>query len=150
MAESLHLDDQLFFTDLQFRGRGSDPPDLEARLLSGERAAFEVTELVDGETIKAYKAGRLIGSAIWDKEKFLRELNTRLTIKSKRFSALKDSPYPGGYGVVIFTDEPELINATVQKYLRDQVFNDCPEISFAFLVLSYDPAVMRCPYFKLK
>lgn len=150
LAESLEADGKVFFDQIQIRGRGMDPPDLEARDLSGERLAFEITELVDGEAVKAYKAGRTYDWAEWSKDKFIRELGIRLSGKAKRFPVLKGAPYPGGYVVVVFTDEQELRHSTVREFLARQVFTGIPEVARAFLVLSYDPALERCPYFELQ
>jgi len=150
LAESLQLDGKLFFHDLKLRGRGNDPPDLEALSLSGERLAFELTELVDGAAIQAYKAGKVHDWATWDRKKFIDLVSSLLAEKAKRFSKLKGSPYPGGYVIVIFTDEPELTNQAVGNYLQGHTFSNAPDVSGSYLVLSYDPALGRCPYFILK
>lgn len=150
LAESLEADSSLFFSGIAMRGRGSDPPDLEALDSHGSRIAFEVTELVDGHAIQAYKAGQPYDSAEWNKEKFLTSLRTLLVAKSNRFHKLKDAPYPGGYVVVAFTDEPELPRVTVAAYLQDYVFSGLSNVHRAFLLLSYDPSVGRCPYFELE
>lgn len=149
LAESLQLDGKLFFHDLNLRGRGNDPPDLEALAHSGERIAFELTELVDGAAIQAYKAGQVHDWATWDSKKFIDTVSSLLTKKAKRFSKLKGSPYPGGYVIIVFTDEPELTINTVGGYLKDHIFSNIPDVAHCFLVLSYDPAVGRCPYFIL-
>lgn len=57
LGESLQADNALFFSNLVRRGRPKDPPDCEARTESGERLAIEVTELVDGQAIQAFKEG---------------------------------------------------------------------------------------------
>jgi hypothetical protein len=149
LAESLQLDEKLFFQDLKLRGRGNDPPDLEALSLSGERLALEVTELVDGAAIQAYKAGKVHAGAIWDRKKFIGVVSSLLAEKAKRFSKLKGSPYPGGYVIIVFTDEPELTTQSVENYLKEHTFNNVPDVSRSYLVLSYDPAMGRCPYFIL-
>ncbi|QJD91669.1 hypothetical protein HH213_17200 [Duganella dendranthematis] len=149
LAESLELDGKLFFHELKLRGRGNDPPDLEALSLLGERLAFELTELVDGAAIQAYKAGRVYDWALWDRTKFIDLVSSLLTKKAKRFSKLKGSPYPGGYVIVIFTDEPELTKQTVENYLKGHTFSKSPNVSGSYLVLSYDPTLGRCPYFDL-
>lgn len=150
LSESLDADGKLFFNQIRIRGRGNDPPDLEGLDSQDHRVAFELTELVDGEAIKAYKAGHIYEWAQWSKEDFLCELAKLLDSKAKRFPALKDAPYPGGYVVVVFTDEPELRQQVVQEHLAKHLFTGISEITHAFLVLSYDPALERCPYFELK
>lgn len=149
LAESLELDGKLFFHDLKIRGSGNDPPDLEALSVSGERIAFELTELVDGAAIQAYKDGKVHDWATWDRKKFIDLVSSLLANKATRFSKLKGSPYPGGYVIVIFTDEPSLTTQAVENYLKGHIFCNAPDISGSYLVLSYDPALGRCPYFNL-
>ena len=150
LAESMEIDRKRFFTSIAIRGRGNDPPDLEAKDDSGDSIAFEVTELVDGQAIQAFKSGKLYESAEWSSEKFLSTLAGLLKAKDGRFHKLKGGPYLGGYCVVLFTDEPELQQSIVEKYLRDHRFSGLKNINRAFLLLSYDPTVERCPYFELQ
>lgn len=149
LAESMDAEGALFFSQISLRGRGNDPPDLEARAKNGNRIAFEVTELVDGDAIKAFKGGRPFDSAEWDKAKFIGTLEGLLVAKNNRFEKLKGGPYTGGYVVVIFTGEPELPRLKVAKFLENHVFAGPPNISRAFLLLSYDPSIERCPHFEL-
>lgn len=149
LAESMEADNSLFFSSIAMRGRGNDPPDLEALDSSGNRIAFEVTELVDGEAIQAFKSGRHYDYAEWNREKFLANLGALLVAKNDRFHKLKGAPYPGGYVVVVFTDEPELPRTTVEAWLQAQTFPGLGNVHRAFLLLSYDPAVERCPHFEL-
>lgn len=149
LAESLEADNALFFSDLKSRGRPNDPPDCEALTHDGERLAIEVTELVDSETIRAYKAGQTSDWAEWSKEKFRSFLQERISKKDARFTELKDAPYKGGYVVVVHSDEPELSRGTVEKFLYVIQLEKPTHIDRVFLVLSYDPFVERCPYFEL-
>lgn len=149
LAESLTADSRSFFTSVAIRGRGNDPPDLEARDFSGRRIAFEITELVDGDAIRAYKQGRTYETAEWMRGKFQDCLSDLLVAKSQRFDKLKGAPYPGGYVVVVFTDETGLPRPTVEAFLREYRPPALPHVDQAFLVLSYDPSVKRCPYFTL-
>ena len=149
LAESLEADASLFFSAISIRGRGNDPPDLEAFDSSGSRIAFEVTELVDGQAIQAFKNGRPYDFAEWDQQKFLSALGSLLNGKNDRFHKLKGSPYPGGYLVVVFTDEAALPSSVVESYLQGHTFAGLTNIDRAFLLLSYDPTVERCPYFEL-
>lgn len=149
LAESLEADDALFFSDLKSRGRPNDPPDCEARTQDGRRLAIEVTELVDGKAIQAYKARHVFDWAEWPKEKFQSVLQERISSKGERFTQLKDAPYEGGYVVVVHSDEPELSRSTVEEFLSDLKFEIPSHVDRAFLVLSYDPAIERCPYFEL-
>lgn len=147
---SLELDGARFFAGLTIRGRGNDPPDLEAVNAAGERIAIEVTELVDEQAIRAYKAGRRYEIAEWGREAFLLGLQERLSAKNERFEFLKGKPYPGGYVVVVFTDETILPRPTVEQYLQGRSFEGLGNIYRAFLLLSYDPSVKRYPYFELR
>lgn len=149
LAESLDADGFLFFSAIAIRGRGNDPPDLEAIDGAGNRVAFEVTELVDGQAIQAFKSGRTYDYAEWGKDKFLSTLSALLVAKNERFHKLKGAPYPGGYVIVVFTDETALPRPTVEAYLRGHIFPGLSHVYRAFLVLSYDPAIERCPYFEL-
>lgn len=149
LAESMDPDGTLFFSQVAIRGRGNDPPDLEAQDKTGHRIAFEVTELVDEDAIKAFKNGRPYGTAEWSETKFIEALEDLLIAKNSRFGKLKDGPYLGGYVVVVFTDEPELPRQKVEHFLTGHLFSQMPNVSRAFLLLSYDPSVQRCPYFEL-
>lgn len=149
LAESLEADGSSFFSAIAIRGRGNDPPDLEAIDNGGKRIAFEVTELVDGHAIQAFKNGRPYDFAEWDQQKFLSTLGSLLTAKNGRFHKLKGSPYPGGYVVVVFTDETALPKSVVEAYLQDHIFSGLTNVFRAFLLLSYDPSVEAYPYFEL-
>lgn len=149
LAHSLEADGSLFFSSIKIRGRGSDPPDLEAIDHEGKRLAIEVTELVDGKAIEAHKAGCPYYWAEWERTKFLSSLTSLLVAKNARFSKLKDGPYPGGYLVIIFSDEPELQRHTVKDFLKGYTFSGLDNVQRAILLLSYDPSLNRCPHFEL-
>jgi len=154
LNESLAAEDKLLFLNIKSRGRPNDPPDCEAVTPINERLAIEVTELVDREAIhqfkKAEKEGRVTDWAEWSKEKFLSELQNRLSEKDARFPDLQGAPYPGGYLVVIHTDEPDLNIDKVARYLEGHRFSRLQHITQAFLLLSYAPSVNRCPNFELQ
>lgn len=150
LAESLEKDAALFFSKLQRRGRPNDPPDCEAIDDSGARIAIEVTELVDGQAIQSYKAGAIYDWAEWDKKKFLSGVDRAIKAKDSRYPNLKGGPYQGGYVVVVHTDEPLLNFETVRRFLEYYDLARPQNISRAFLLLSYDPAQNRCPYFELR
>ncbi|MGD2118771.1 MAG: hypothetical protein PVG66_10450, partial [Chromatiales bacterium] len=139
LAESLETEGKNIFTSLKRRGRPNDPPDCEALDAYGSRVAIEVTELVDGKAIQAYKSGLIYEWADWDKEKFITSLESLLSRKDSRFTELKEPPYEGGYFVVIFTDEPMLDRSTVESYLEGYKFKKPEYLSKAFLLVSYDP-----------
>jgi hypothetical protein len=153
LAESLAAGGDPFFRDVKSRGRPNDPPDCEARDSQGRRIAIEVTELVDSLAIREYKKSlaehRPTDWAEWEREKFVSLVVARLEGKDKRFPQLKGTPYPGGYVVVVHSDEPGLSKEVVAKYLGERFVLNAQHISRAFLLLSYDPSVQMCPYFEL-
>jgi len=149
LAESLKKDNALFFGLARVRGRGNDPPDLEAPDSEGRRIGFEVTELVDSEAVHLFKKTGRYEPAEWSRERFLANLAHLLRTKDAKFPRLLEPPYEGGYVVIVFTDEPDLPATTVAMYLQDHRFTGLPNIARAYLVISYDPRVDRCPYFEL-
>lgn len=149
LVESMAADGVSFFENVKSRRRPNDPPDCEATGRNGARVAIEVTELVDGEAIRAFKEGRVYDWAEWPREKFISSLAERIDAKDKRYPFLKDPPYDDGYVVVVHTDEPELSRSTVQEYLNSHGIPRPEHISRVILVLSYDPTIQRCPYFEV-
>ena len=150
LAASLENENISLFKNIKRRGRLNDPPDCEALDINGRRIAIEVTELVDGEAIQAYKAGAVYEWANWDKNRFMDSLSRLITRKDSRYAKLKEPPYTGGYVVVIFTDEPMLDCSTVKSYLEGHKFDRPKYISRAFLLVSYDPSIKQCPYYELE
>jgi hypothetical protein len=153
LAESLTLRGDLFFGEVKSRGRPNDPPDCEAKNTEDQRIAIEVTELVDGLAIHQHKKAlaerRPTDWAEWNREKFLSLLVARLEEKDKRFPYLKGTPFPGGYVVIVHTDEPGLSREAVAGYLSERFVLKVQHITRAFLLLSYDPSVEMCPYFEV-
>ncbi|MEJ1378372.1 MAG: hypothetical protein RPU32_10425 [Candidatus Sedimenticola sp. (ex Thyasira tokunagai)] len=149
LAEAMGTSDELFFSAIKGRGRPNDPPDCEALSTEGERIAIEVTELVDGSAIRSYKSGREYDWAEWDKEKFLSGLADAVNRKDGRYPKLKEPPYPGGYIVVVHTDEPDLNHSQVAEYLDGHIFQNPQYVTHAFLILGYEPRTNGCPFFEL-
>jgi len=150
LVESMNLDGIPFYSALKCRGRSNDPPDCEGVDANGARVAIEITELVDGAAIRAAKmTGRKYDFREWTKEAFLSELANRIDAKDARYPYLKEPPYPGGYIVVVHTDEPLLSRSTAQSYLAGHRFPRPTHMSRALLLLSYDLVIQRCPYFEL-
>jgi hypothetical protein len=145
LAESMAADGVLFYKNVKSRRRPNDPPDCEATDSYGARVAIEITELVDSAAICAFKQGRVYDWAEWSREKFMSSLADRIAAKDKRYPDLKEPPYEGGYVVVVFSDEPVLTRLTVQEYLKNHDIPRPVHISRAILILSYDPAIQRCP-----
>lgn len=148
LAEALDADGAAFFHSERSRHRPNDPPDCEAIDERGSRVAFELTELVDGNAIKAFRAGRHYDWAEWEKDEFITALRGLVAAKDSKFPSLKGGPYPGGYILLVFTDEPVLSREQVGCYLYGETFSVC-HLNRVFLILGYDPVVQRCPYFEL-
>ena len=146
---SMQADGVLEMSGLRSRGRGNDPPDCEAVDLAGCRVAIEVTELVDGKAIRAFKSGATDAVSHWDRDRFVEAMSSHLAQKDRRFFKLKGAPYEGGYVVVVFTDEPMLPATRVESWLAGYAFSGLSQVTRAFLLLSYDPDLGRCPYFSL-
>lgn len=161
LAASLDAIGAGFFRDPVSRGRPNDPPDCEAIDTSGSRIAIEVTELVDGEAIKAFlgsmREKMSSGQADsvpdwgvdWDLAKFEAAVGGLLAAKDRRHSELKGGPYPGGYVVVIYTDEAMLPPPVVEAFVKQARFYDIASITRAFIVISYDPEIERYPVVEL-
>lgn len=158
LAASMLAKSELFFTDFKLRGRGHDPPDVEALSNSGQRIALEVTELVDGCAIQRSKfinanpsstaQERLQCTPSWSAEALQTRLQGLVTAKDQRFNGLKGSPYPGGYVVVIHTDEPDLTSEKLASLLKDMSF--CARyINRCFLIVGYQPFQDHLDYFEL-
>jgi hypothetical protein len=150
LAESMEVDGLLFFSQLTGRGRPNDPPDCEAVNSNGQRIALEVTELVDEDAIRAFRAGRPYDWAEWKGEDFRASLSRLIAAKDNKYPDLKDPPYDGGYVLVIFTDEPMLPKARVEQLLVGHCFETPKSIARTLLLLGYDPRFGRCPYFQLR
>lgn len=134
------------FEQIAARGRPNDPPDVEALDTNKLKVGIEVTELVDKEAIRAAKKGHSYWAA-WSAEGLRTRVQELLTGKAARKPALKGGPYPGGYIVVIFTDEPELRPDFLTPCLKDPF--DAVGIDRAFFLVSYDPRTNGYPYFEL-
>lgn len=150
LSEALESRGESFFHAVRSRGRPNDPPDCEALDCNGERIAIEVTELVDEAAIVAFKKGAKYNWAEWDVGRCTRSIAERLILKAERFSRLKDGPYPGGYVVVLHSDEPNLNLERVDRWLRDAAPFEAPNVSRAFLLLSYEPRIQDYPHFELR
>lgn len=150
LAKALDSAGELYFHQVLLRGRGDDPPDCEAVNMAGEKVAIEVTELVDGEAIRAVKSHpSAYVWADWSKDKFEKSLNHLVSRKDSRFPFLKGAPYNGGYTVLIFSDEPLLNKKTVSGYLQSTSIPQPKNIDKVFLLLSYDAAIKNYPYFDI-
>jgi hypothetical protein len=95
LAEAMRLGSVPFYSALKSQGRPNDPPDCEGIDDNGARVAIEVTELVDGATIRAVKhGGSKLASRKWTQEDFRLELARRIGAKDRRYPYLKEPPTP--------------------------------------------------------
>ena len=148
LHQSLVDDGADFYQELAIRGRGNDPPDCEARSREGDRIAIEVTELVDPAAILAFKRNDPYHWTDWSQTDLREALQQRLLAKDKRGDSLQGGPY-GQYVVIVHTDEPMLSHVTAGKLLEGVRFSKPCCINRAFLLISYDPGLKRCPYLEL-
>ena len=158
LCASLDATGASFFDDFALRGRGNDPPDLEAVTFDGLKLAIEVTELVDGEAIKQDKfvkklpnptwQDKLAIPTAWDKNLLSERLQNLITSKDGKFPKLLGGPYPGGYCVVVFTDEPDLTPEKLQELLEEEKFT-AEDINRCFLLVGYQPLQKHLTYFEL-
>ncbi|MBL4572691.1 MAG: hypothetical protein JKY86_06420 [Gammaproteobacteria bacterium] len=149
LSESLEKDDMTPYTGIISRGRNNDPPDCEAQNELGLRTAVEVTELVYGKAIESLKSGGEYFWTEWTKDSFLDSIFKLITRKDSRFVSLKGAPYPGGYDLIIYTDEPELNFLTVSRFLENATLPITENLSNIFLLLSYEPEYEKCPYIQI-
>ena len=147
LAETAGSDPSLQIRHVERRGQGNDPPDCEALDNSGRRIALEVTELVDGESIKRAKAGAPVTWAKWNRETLVSRLQALL--ERKDAVSLKDAPYDE-YIVLIHTAEPALTFDVVEEWLRTHLFAAPTQINRAYLLLSYESQRETCPYVQLR
>lgn len=149
LAAAMEKSGTRFFERVRGRGRGSDPPDVEAVDLSGRRVAFEVTELVEEDSIHAARRGNPYAWAEWTPAKLQARVQHLLSEKATRATKLLDPPYEGGYMVLIYTDEPELRSPQIVEMLGTASFV-AAGVERAFLLLSYDPGIKGYPHFELR
>jgi hypothetical protein len=87
--------------------------------------------------------------AAWTEQDFHSKLHQLLCKKAKRFPALKDGPYPGGYVVVIYSAEPNLTEGLVGSWLAAFAPPALPTGCSAYLILRYHADQQGNPCFKL-
>jgi hypothetical protein len=150
LNEALEKSHNLSFSSIKVRGRGNDPPDCEAIFDNHGQAALEVTELVSEGAVKAFKAGHTYVWADWDREAFHSSITNLIERKNKRYPALKGGPYPAGYFLVIFSDEPLLNKKVVSEYLESYTAPVAENLLKIYFLISYDPAIETYPYFEIR
>ena len=124
------------FVSLRARGRGADPPDLEAMDVSGRSVGIEVTEIVDVIAIKRCIAAKVHEHANWDAPKLGEHIKQALLRKAQ--IELNGGPYEECI-LVLFTNEYLLDFDRVERWLREETFAQPMAFSRAFLSLDYQP-----------
>jgi hypothetical protein len=143
LIKSLEKDaGQILFKVVRY---GEDSPDSVATDTEGNLVGFEVTELVDEQTIKARCHG-LGEHKEWKPGELMSRLNDILRDKSQK---LKASSYARNI-LVIHTDEPELRGDfyDYEKENSNHWFQKVPHIDEAFLLFSYFPGRETYPYLR--
>lgn len=137
LFEGLEAREGLRYRQARARGSGNDPPDVEVLDSAGQLIGIEVTELVDSDAIKSYKAGNHWDWAEWDEQKFAQHLEARVRAKDNP-SEVKGGTY-AEYWLLVHCDEPELSIAEVRKHMASIPFFATTLITTGFLLLSYHP-----------
>jgi hypothetical protein len=137
LFESLEVREGLQYRQARARGSRNDPPDVEVRDSTDRLIGIEVTELVDPDAIKSYKAGNRWDWADWSGDKFAKYLRDRVAAKDNP-AEVKGGPY-SEYWLLIHTDEPALSITEVRKLMGGIAPFPVKLITDAFLLLSYHP-----------
>ena len=122
-----------------------DPPDCVGINSRDERVGFEVTELVDGTTIKQNQRGRSEWKE-WGPEEFRSKLGSILATKDGK--RLLGGPYDK-FVVVVHTDEPLLPHEECNAMLTGHRFGPFRQIDEAYLLFSSQPWCDFDPYIQL-
>lgn len=125
---------------------GPDPPDCEAADSDGALVGIEVTELVDEQAIRATKKGTPLLYAAWPRDKVVATLQKLIERKS-------NAKIPSGrykkYLLLVHTDETLLDIEYLRESLGGVVFTSGGCLTDAYLLVSYDPRLEKCPYLRL-
>jgi hypothetical protein len=130
---------------LKIRSNPFDPPDCIGTT-DGGFIGFEVTELVDLETIKMNRRGLRVRKK-WTSGELLSKL--REIVKAKDAKIYRGGPF-SKIILVIFTDEPFVRSADCDSILHGQILGQCRNITDCYLLLSYQPGLKFYPYFKVE
>jgi hypothetical protein len=130
---------------LRSRDLGMDPPDCEATTFVGDRIGIEITEVVDETAIQQSRTDPYV-YAVYTKESFLARIQSILLRKDAR--VLLDPPYDE-YWVLLHTDELMLTRETLAGWLDGFMPPQLSQTDRAYLLISYDPSIRACPYFRL-
>jgi hypothetical protein len=126
---------------------GEDPPDSVATNMDGCKVGFEVTELVDEETVKLRSQG-FSAEKEWETEEVIKKIEQILSSKSEK---LATSPYAKNV-LVMHSDERDLRwkFRTGELNLNSHLFKKHPHIEQAYLLFSYQPGQETYPYLEFR
>jgi hypothetical protein len=122
-----------------------DPPDCTGIDSDGKLVAFEVSELVDQDTILRNEYGHDDWKE-WSEEELLEKI--REVVKKKDAKKFHGGPY-SKIILVIHTDEPLLRLTDCVSALAGQIVGQCRQITDCYLLMSYSPGLKSYPYFRL-
>jgi hypothetical protein len=125
---------------------GENPPDTIAADMDGNLTGFEVTELVDEETVKLWSK-KLGKDKEWEMEEVIKEIEHILRKKSQKLAAV---PYKKNI-LVMYTDERDLRwkFRAGEFNLSSHFFQKHRHIAQAYLLFSYQPGRETYPYLEL-
>ncbi len=131
---------------IQIRSNEPDPPDCVGICEDGKQIAFEVTELVDEDTILRHQYGETDWKE-WNENELLSKIQE--IIRDKDRKVYHGGPY-SKIILLIHSDEPILRLSDILSFLGDQTVSQCKQITDCYLLLTYNPGLKAYPYFKLK
>ncbi|WP_211824071.1 VOC family protein [Kistimonas asteriae] len=137
------------FCDIIFNEMGAarafDADRLSAWSFGGGKPLFTVTKPFD-ESEATVGNGVMVALAASSQEDV-----DKLHAKALALGGTSEGgPYPAGYALVIFTDEPLLDKDTVSDYLQDCEPPCSDDLSSIYFLISYDPEMECCPFFQIK
>jgi hypothetical protein len=146
LSESLQRTGEDFFHAAKSRGT-DDPPDCEALSYEGSRIGIEVTELVDGDSIRATNRNDPVPWEPFTPTELYKRVQDRIKRKGSS-SNIKGGPY-SRYILIIYSDEQRVLDHRLIEYLRTSEFESTDLLDRVFYLMSYCPWEHSCPYIEL-
>jgi hypothetical protein len=147
LLESMELATDVHYRNLRPVAPHHDPPDCVADDLDGKPVGIEVTELVTREAVEANTEEGPAKYWDWRPDEVTRLLDFR--VRKKDDKAFNGGPYAERV-LVVHSAEPILESGFVAEALADYILPCLRQLTSAYLVLKYEPALKRCPYFRLR
>ena len=123
-----------------------DPPDVIVVDKEDNKLGFEITELVDRNTLEQVAKG-VLAVKTWDSEEVIRRVGE--IIKKKDLKGFRGEPY-ARRALVIFTDEPDLAPTSHMQPLKESTFPATRHFDEAYFLFSFDPIVECYPFVRLR